>query len=54
LHCAGGPKLEFDAAWLNYRQHTLYPFFAWAFTRADASAILPEMQKDYVCNETTS
>ena len=51
LHAAGGPKLDFDAAWLSYRQHTLYPFFAWAFTRAGAGAVMPDMQPDSVCND---
>ena len=51
LHAAGGPGLDFDAAWLSYRQHTLYPFFAWAFTRAGAGAVLPDMQPDSVCND---
>jgi len=48
---AGGPRLSFDAAWLSYRQHTLYPFFAWAFTRQGAGGFMPDMQRDYVCND---
>jgi len=54
LHAAGGPRLAFDDAWLSYRQHTLYPFFAWAFTRAGAGALLPDMQPDKVCNDIMS
>ena len=54
LHAAGGPRLDLDAAWLSYRQHTLYPFFAWAFTRAGAGAVLPDMQPDSVCNDIMS
>lgn len=51
LQAAGGPRLDTDDAWLAYRQHTLYPFVAWAFTRAGAGAVLPNMQRDSVCND---
>lgn len=51
---AGGPHLSFDTAWLSYRQHTLYPFFAWAFTRQGAGGFMPDMQRDYVCNDIMS
>ena len=54
LHEAGGPKLDLDEAWTSYRQHTLYPFFAWAFTRAGAGAVQPDMQPDSVCNDIMS
>lgn len=51
LHGAGGPRLDFETAWLGYCQHTLYPFFAWAFTRAGAGSMLPDMQPGHVCDE---
>lgn len=51
LHASGGPKLNFDVAWLAYRQHSLYPFFAWAYTRAGAGALQPEFQAGHVCND---
>jgi hypothetical protein len=54
LRKAGGPALYAEAAWTSYRQHTLYPFFAWAFTRAGAGAVQPDMQPDYVCNDIMS
>lgn len=54
LHEASGPKLDFDDAWTSYRRHTLYPFFAWAFTRAGAGAVQPDMQPDSVCNDIMS
>jgi hypothetical protein len=51
LQAAGGPRLDTDDAWLSYRQHTLYPFIAWAFTRTGAGAVMPDMQPDTVCND---
>lgn len=54
LQAAGGPALDEDSAWMAYRQHTLYPFIAWAFTRAGASTVLPDMQRDSVCNDIMS
>jgi len=51
LHAAGGAKLGFDEAWLRYRQHALYPYFAWAYTRAGAGSLQPDFQPDYVCND---
>jgi hypothetical protein len=54
LRAAGGPALDAEDAWTSYRQHTLYPFFAWAFTRAGAGAVQPNMQPDYVCNDIMS
>ncbi|MDB5968386.1 MAG: hypothetical protein JWQ90_836 [Hydrocarboniphaga sp.] len=43
----GGPRLGFDAAWLQYRQSTLYPYFAWVFT-IGAGALQPAMQPDSI------
>lgn len=50
LHAAGGPDLPFEAAWLAYRQQTLYPYFAWMIT-IGRSVIMPEFQPDDVCRE---
>lgn len=54
LRAAGGPDLDIDEAWREYRRHTLYPFFAWAFTRAGAGGVMPDMQPDAVCNDIMS
>jgi hypothetical protein len=54
LRAAGGPELDAGQAWLSYRQHTLWPFFAWAFTRAGAGAVQPDMQRDDVCDDIMS
>ena len=54
LQAFGGPKIGFDAAWLAYRQHSLYPFFAWAYTRAGGGSKQPEFQLDYICNDITT
>lgn len=43
LAAAGGPKLSFDRAWLEYRQQILHGFFFWAFV-IGAGARHPEMQ----------
>lgn len=43
LQAAGGPKLSFEQAWLEYRQQILHGFFFWAFV-IGASARHPEMQ----------
>jgi hypothetical protein len=51
LHAAGGAKVDFDAAWLAYRQHSLYPYFCWAYTRAGASSMQPDFQPDNICND---
>ena len=51
LHAAGGARIEFDAAWLAYRHHSLYPYFCWAYTRAGAGSMQPDFQPDYVCND---
>jgi hypothetical protein len=32
LHAEGGPVIPFDEAWLSYRQHGFWPYFAWVFT----------------------
>lgn len=47
LHAAGAPRLDFDAAWLSYRQSTMYPYFAWVFT-IGAGALQPAMQPDSI------
>lgn len=47
LHAAGGEKLSFDKAWLQVRQSTMYPYFAWVFT-IGAGRLQPAMQPDSV------
>ncbi|WP_174187219.1 phosphotransferase [Nocardia barduliensis] len=42
---AGGEKLDFDAAWLEYRRHAFYPYIAWVFTIGRA-AYQPKYQPD--------
>ena len=48
---SNGDGRYFDTAWLNYRQHTRYPFFAWAYSRVGAGSLQPEFQADYICND---
>jgi len=40
---AGGPRLEHEQAWLDYRRATLYPYFAWTYTLG-RSRLQPEFQ----------
>lgn len=47
LRSAGGPALSFDDAWLSYRQHGFWPYFAWVFT-IGAGKMQPAMQPDHV------
>lgn len=44
----GGPALDFDDAWLAYRQQAFWPYTAWAFTIGRA-AYQPEMQPVATC-----
>ena len=47
LQAEGGPVIAFDAAWLRYRQHLLYPYFCWLMTAAGpVMPFLPDMQAD--------
>ncbi|MFQ6226142.1 phosphotransferase [Nocardia sp. NPDC002869] len=48
LSAAGGPALSFEAAWLSYRQQSLYPYFAWMIT-IGRGALMPEFQPAEVC-----
>ncbi|GGK97106.1 aminoglycoside phosphotransferase family protein [Nocardia jinanensis] len=48
LCAAGGPALSSEAAWLAYRQQSLYPYFAWMIT-IGRSALMPEFQPAEVC-----
>lgn len=48
LCAAGGPALPLEAAWLAYRQQSLYPYFAWMIT-IGRSALMPEFQPAEVC-----
>lgn len=44
----GGPRLDFDTAWLTYRQSLIYPYFAWVYT-IGAGALQPNMQPRDIC-----
>jgi hypothetical protein len=49
LHAAGGPPLAFDAAWLSYRQNTIYPYFCWLMTiTGNHLPLMPRMQAESV------
>ncbi|AII10913.1 aminoglycoside phosphotransferase family protein [Rhodococcus opacus] len=41
----GGPLLDFDKAWLAYRQQMLHAFYFWVYT-IGAGALQPNMQPD--------
>jgi hypothetical protein len=45
LAAAGGPVMEFDTAWREYRRHAFYPYIAWIFTLGRA-AYHPNWQPD--------
>ncbi|UCV23681.1 phosphotransferase [Ferribacterium limneticum] len=47
LQAAGGAQIPFDEAWLSYRQHTFYPYFAWVYT-IGAGTLQPNMQPDHI------
>lgn len=32
LQAEGGPGISYEEAWLSYRQHGFWPYFAWVFT----------------------
>ncbi|OSC18857.1 hypothetical protein B8W68_25940 [Mycobacterium paraintracellulare] len=48
LQEAGGPTIGFDAAMLNYRQQSFWPYTAWAFTIGRAP-YQPKMQPVDTC-----
>ncbi len=48
LAACGAPVLDFDIAWLAYRQQALYPYFIWLSTIGH-SVIQPKYQPDEVC-----
>ncbi len=48
LHKSGGPKLDFDAAWLSYRQHLPYPYICWLMTLVGGSSVTPDMQPEAI------
>lgn len=50
LAAAGGPSLEFEDAWLCYRQHTIYPYYGF-LTVMGAGSLLPAMQPRGACLE---
>jgi hypothetical protein len=47
LMAAGGDAPDLDAAWLLYRQHSLWPYFAWVYT-IGRGALQPKMQPDEI------
>lgn len=50
LAAAGGPSLNFEDAWLAYRQHTIYPYYGF-LTVMGAGSLLPAMQPRDACLE---
>ena len=49
LHAAGGPRVSFDDAWLQYRQNTIYPYFCWLMTLTGVFLpLMPKMQTEKV------
>jgi hypothetical protein len=50
LAAAGGPRLDGESAWNQYRRLALFPYFAWAYTFGHG-ALQPHFQPDNLARE---